>query len=129
MNQAEGGPAREATRGTGSRTTHHGHDNPEPSQLGLFNKRNPPATSRKTFQEISASGDRGRQKRELVEWLRSQNRLLTSFEIARAFGCDRHQIARRLPDCERDGTVKRGPSRACNVTGRDSITWGVALPR
>jgi hypothetical protein len=113
--------------GTGSQTTQHGNDNPASRQLGLFTRRNPPATSRQAFREVTVSGERGRAKRELVSWLRSQDQLLTSFEIARATGGDRHAVARRLPDCEKDGTVRRGPSRKCSVTGRPSITWGATV--
>jgi len=109
----------------GFEDNHRSDDTPASPQLGLFTtKRNPAATSRLAFQDVTISGVRGRHKRELVAWLRSQSVMMTSAEIAREFGIERHAAARRLPDAENDGTVKHGPVRVCTVTGRPSITWG-----
>ena len=44
-------------------------------------------------------------------------------EIAEAAGVDRHMVARRLPDLERDGIVSRGDVRVCTASGRPAITW------
>src|SRR5580693_1525374 len=64
-----------------------------------------PLSSHLAAAELERSGRRAGQKRALLEWLRGQSRPMTSAEIARASGMERHGVARRLPDCERDGLV------------------------
>ena len=82
-----------------------------------------PQSSHLAAAEITASGLRDSQKRMIIEWLSARATALTSAEIARDAGLDRHMVARRLPDLERDGLVQRGAERACNATGRRAITW------
>lgn len=47
----------------------------------------------------------------------------TSFELALCTDLDRYMLARRLPECETAGRVRRGPMRACTVTGRLAMEW------
>lgn len=47
----------------------------------------------------------------------------TSLEIARMKNQCRFMLARRLPECEEQGLVYRGPSRKCDVSGRRAATW------
>jgi hypothetical protein len=82
-----------------------------------------PLSSHLAADEFTRSGRRGAQKRALLTWLRGQLQPMTSAEIALASGLDRHGVARRLPDCERDGSVVRCAMRECGATGRPAITW------
>jgi hypothetical protein len=82
-----------------------------------------PASSHIAAEEFTRSGRRANQKHQLLEWLRQQTRPLTSAEIARDSGLDRHGVARRLPDCERDRLVERHPMRQCTAMGTPAITW------
>jgi len=36
---------------------------------------------------------------------------------------DRHMVARRLPDLERDKLIERSEMRTCTASGRPAITW------
>src|ERR1700734_2798043 len=85
-----------------------------------------PVTSHLAAAEFIRSGRRANQKRELLAWMRQQGRPLTSAEIARDSGMDRHGVARRLPDLERDGLVRRCPIRQCVAMGTPAITWVAA---
>jgi hypothetical protein len=82
-----------------------------------------PVSSHLAAAEITASGLRDSQKRIILDWLRGRATALTSAEISRDAGLDRHMVARRLPDLERDGLVQRGAERTCTATGRRAITW------
>ena len=70
---------------------------------------------------------------EIVMEAVRKNPRLTSAELAAHCDLDRYQIARRLPDLEREGLVERphlGGSvlmRVCTVTGNLSGTW-LAVP-
>jgi hypothetical protein len=84
-----------------------------------------PLSSHLAAKRFTDSGARGRQKREFIAWLRGQTEPLTSAEIAAMGGFDRHSVARRLPDLERDRLVARGPMRRCRVAGTPAIVWAV----
>jgi len=73
--------------------------------------------------ELTSSGRRASQKRDIVNWLRGQSRPLTSMEIGNAAGLDRYMVARRLPDLEKDGLVERCAMRECAISRRPAITW------
>lgn len=47
----------------------------------------------------------------------------TSFELALLTDLDRYMLARRLPECETAGRVRRGAMRRCTVTGRLAMEW------
>jgi hypothetical protein len=82
-----------------------------------------PITSHLAASEITASGLRAGQKRELLEWLRGVREPLTSAEISAASGFDRHGVARRLPDLAADKLVERCLIRDCRQSGRPAVTW------
>ncbi len=84
-----------------------------------------PASSHITGREITASGLRGRQKREVLKALHDCGNPPTSAEIADMYDLDRHMVARRLPDLKHDGLVEQGEMRTCKVTGRKAVTWRV----
>ncbi len=84
-----------------------------------------PISSHLAAAELTSSGRRASQKAEIVAWLRTQERPLTSMEITHAADLDRYMVARRLPDLERDGFVERGPMRVCTASGRPAITWRI----
>ena len=49
---------------------------------------------------------------------------LTTNELADVLGLrDPRKIGRRLPELAKKGQIRRGESRACDVTGRDATTW------
>lgn len=73
--------------------------------------------------EVTLRGRRDSQKREILAALGSHSDTVTSMELARAAGMDRYIVARRLPDLDRDGLVKRCPMRDCAETRRPAITW------
>jgi len=85
----------------------------------------PPCTSRQAFEIVTGSGIRTNQKLQLLEWLQGQTEPLTSAEIAAKSGMERHGVARRLPDAERDQLVRRCGIRRCRETGYMAITWKV----
>jgi len=81
-----------------------------------------PETSHAAEREITASGRRACQQElviRLVEHLPGR----TSRELADLTGCDRYIIARRLPECETAGKVRRGRQRPTAGGGRSAVTW------
>jgi hypothetical protein len=48
---------------------------------------------------------------------------LTSAEIADRTGLERHEAARRLPDAEKAGAVRKGGARKCSISGKLVTTW------
>jgi hypothetical protein len=81
-----------------------------------------PVTSAIAAKEITASGLRDSQKAAVLAWLGRAPRC-TSAELARLSGMDRHLVARRLPDLEADGFVRKNGARACSVSGRLAVLW------
>lgn len=47
----------------------------------------------------------------------------TSLEIAQEKHQCQFMLARRLPECEEQNLVYRGPARKCTVSGRKAATW------
>jgi hypothetical protein len=45
-----------------------------------------------------------------------------------SWSMDRYVIARRLPEIEFLGRVKRGPARVCHITGHRALTWYPTSP-
>ena len=81
-----------------------------------------PASSHEAADFIEASGRRAAQQ-ALAAKAVEQYPGLTSLELSRKARMDRYMLARRLPECERLKTVKRGPIRRCDVSGRQACTW------
>lgn len=81
-----------------------------------------PETSHLAAEHIIATGKRAHQQHQALAAVRAFPDH-TSLEIAEAARCCRFQLARRLPELERDGLVERGPARTCRVSGRKAATW------
>lgn len=62
------------------------------------------------------------QMRAILQTVR-QHQGLTSAELARVMGTDRHEPARRLAALERRGLVKRGRLRTCETCKSLCLTW------
>jgi hypothetical protein len=87
-----------------------------------------PGTSIKAGEAHEASGEAGKQRTRILNWMKahcsqSSGTPQTSSEIAHHSGFDRYVVARRLPEMERLGLVKRGPERRCTYSGHDAIAW------
>lgn len=93
-----------------------------PNRQQIHAAKDPP-TSKLAGDAITASGKRDSDKAKVLEWLRRLSGLYTSAEIADFSRLDRHLCARRLPDLERDGLVRRCLPQTCTITGQKAITW------
>ena len=116
------------------------YHNASPSQTNLFEApakpqfrnraplaaRNDPLTSTIAADELTKSGVRDNQKRAVLDWLCGDGGTRTSAEIAHRGNFDRHMVARRLPDLERDSLVRRCDPKVCTVTGHLAVTWKAA---
>lgn len=81
-----------------------------------------PEASHLAAEEITASGRRQNQQREVLALVvRHPGR--TSLELSRAGALDRYVIARRLPELEEGGLVLRGEQRLCSVGRRLATIW------
>lgn len=87
-------------------------------------RRSDPVSSHEAAAEHVASGSHDSQKADVLRTLRAHPRS-TSAELS-AYGIDRFTVARRLPDLEKEGFVRRDGLRDCRVTKRRSVVW-VAL--
>lgn len=47
---------------------------------------------------------------------------LTSLQLSKRCDCDRQAVARRLPELEKDGYIRRG-DKVTDDTGRKAISW------
>lgn len=81
-----------------------------------------PDTSHDAAEHVTRTGARGHQQRQAAEAVRNFPGK-TSLELAEAAGMCRFMLARRLPECLTAGTVRRGQSRTCSVSGRRACTW------
>ena len=48
---------------------------------------------------------------------------VSSMQLAKLTGLDRHMLARRLPELARSERVWRGPKAPCPVSGTSACTW------
>lgn len=90
-----------------------------------------PLSSHLAAEAITKSGARSDQQNKAAEAVK-QFPGHTSHELA-ALTCGkrnvtdwRYALARRLPECETAGRVRKGPKRTCSVTGRKAHVWEVA---
>lgn len=88
--------------------------------------RHDPDTSRQAARRAVASGSVDDHVRRVVAAVRTRPGM-TSAELAQHAGLERHEAARRLPDAEKRGLVRKGPARKCSLSGRAAVTWHVAL--
>jgi hypothetical protein len=80
-----------------------------------------PDTSFRAAEQVTASGKRDQQAQEVLRRLK-EHPGSTSAELA-GLGMDRYVAARRLPELERLGLVRKGDKRACTTTGNAAVTW------
>jgi hypothetical protein len=85
-------------------------------------RRTDPESSHQAAEIHALSGKRAHQQDQAAAAVR-QFPGLTSLELAGMTGLDRYMLARRLPECETAGRVRRGPMRHCAVTGRLAMEW------
>jgi hypothetical protein len=85
-----------------------------------------PGSSHEAARAMNESG-KARAHREMavdMVWKHPGN---TSRELAGLPDCpgelDRYELARRLPEAECEGQVKKGPKRKCKVAGTLAVTW------
>ena len=93
-----------------------------------------PETSKAAAEEITTSGTAARQAEQVLQLVRLYPKS-TSKELAfvaargqSTRGLDYHAIARRLPELERAGFIRKGPPRKCtqrihNGIHRKATTW------
>lgn len=81
-----------------------------------------PVTSHAAEADTTRSGRRAAQQQQVAEAVR-QHPGVTSAELARRTGIDRHAIGRRLPECETAGAVRRGAPVRDPQTGRTGVSW------
>jgi hypothetical protein len=85
-------------------------------------RRSDPESSHAAAAEITKSGARAHQQQLAAAAVR-QFPGHTSMELAELAGMDRYALARRLPECETAGTVKRGAVTTCTITKRKALVW------
>lgn len=86
-------------------------------------RRSDPATSHLAAAEITESGVRDRQVQAVSEAVRKWPGKTSNELGAIADFMDRYIFARRLPEAERLGLVKRGEPRVCAVSRKKALTW------
>jgi hypothetical protein len=85
-------------------------------------RRTDPETSHLAAAHIIANGARGHNQRQAAEAVRNFPGR-TSRELAAECKMDRHELARRLPECKRAGAVFIGAVKTCSISGRQALTW------
>jgi hypothetical protein len=81
-----------------------------------------PETSHLAASDITSSGVRGHQQRQVIAAVRAFPGC-TSFELAMKTKLDRYVVARRLSECVTADEVKKGEPKACPITGKQALTW------
>jgi CRP-like cAMP-binding protein len=81
-----------------------------------------PDTSHIAAAEHTASGKRGTIFAIVVVLVRARPGH-TSAELARYTDLTRHEVARRLPEGETAGAIRKGEKRRCAVNGTLAMTW------
>lgn len=85
-------------------------------------RRTDPVTSHLAAAEVTGSGVRADQQRRAAAAVR-QWPGCTSMELALKAHQDRYAVARRLPECVVAGSVRKGPTKRCPISGRLALTW------
>ena len=90
----------------------------------IASKNTDPDTSRIAEERITVTGIRGKQSRQVYDLVvkhpGSTSRELAAFSSGEL---DRWQVARRLPDLQTSGMVRKGPVRKCKIDGTKAVTW------
>ena len=85
-------------------------------------RRTDPESSHLAAEHVTRSGARAHQQAQAVAAVRAYPGC-TSFELATRTDLDRYMLARRLPDAETAGAIRRGEQRVCQVSNRRALTW------
>lgn len=83
-----------------------------------------PETSHEADDFITSTGIRANQCRWVLKAVRATP-CLTASELSRRHNIDHAVVHKRLPDLRRKGLVYNVAQRACAVTGRKAMTWGI----
>jgi hypothetical protein len=86
--------------------------------------REDPLTSYIAADRLVRSGRHKNIKKAVLEALRAHDGS-TSGELGRYLGRDWLYAARRLPELETDGLVRKGEPRICECKGTKCVTWWV----
>jgi hypothetical protein len=81
-----------------------------------------PDTSHIAAAEHTASGKRGTNVAHVIDLVRLHPGC-TSAELARYTSLTRHECARRLPEAETAGAIRKGEKRRCAQNGSLAVTW------
>lgn len=81
-----------------------------------------PATSKLAEDAITASGARLTQAQKVLGLVKRHTGL-TSAEYTKVTTLDRYAIARRLPDLEHNGCIRKGIVRQCGISHKPAVTW------
>lgn len=93
------------------------------SDIRVLSRKTDPESSRLAADEVAVSGAADNQREACLKVVLKKPGL-TSAEIAKNLGFDRHQAARRLPELrDQVSLIINGEPRKCAVTNRKSITW------
>lgn len=86
--------------------------------------RDDPASSHEAAEHLRRSGRLAAQKAAVLAALRQCDGS-THGELGRIMGCDWLVAARRLPELERAGHVRKGEVRTCRIKGSRCTTWWI----
>jgi len=81
-----------------------------------------PLSSFEAAEEVTQSGLRQHQAQRCLQGVERYPGK-TSRELARLIDLDRYAVARRLPDLEHDGHIRKGTARPCEIGRRQAVTW------
>ncbi len=90
-------------------------------------RRSDPETSKIAARTLIQTGSRDTQQAACLAALAAEDGL-TSGEVGKVLGAGynaRYVAARRLPELERAGVVRKGQKRACTTNGNQMVTWWV----
>ena len=83
-----------------------------------------PDTSHDAAEYVVRSGLAGAQQAKTIAAVRAYPGH-TALEIAERLNIDRYMLGRRLSECEKAGSVVRGPATTCTVSNRRAHTWSL----
>ena len=95
------------------------------AKLGPHTRTTNPVTSDLAGQRMDAKEQRRKQALIVAKLVRMKPGMTSNelAELAKTPSKVRHRIARRLPDAEKLGLVRRAPARPDHYTGRLGLTW------
>lgn len=85
-------------------------------------RRSDPETSHEAARKVEKSGKAETHRKIILKCVREYEGR-TSAEIAWILDMDRHAVARRLPELEKSGQVRKGETRKSFTNGSMMVTW------